>query len=169
MFLKYEHDGHVYNVEVEQEDENYFVTYDEKTYTLTAEEIKPGHLKIKLGEEFIKSIVSEEGDKKFVFVDGDVFEVKPVELSGVKERGKEDGDLKSPISGEVVDVKVEENDRVKEGDVLMVIEAMKMEYLIKAPYNGEVLSVNYEENEQIDIGEETLELEKEEKGEEKEE
>jgi 3-methylcrotonyl-CoA carboxylase alpha subunit len=42
----------------------------------------------------------------------------------------------------------------------MVIEAMKMEYLIRAPYNGTVKKVNFKENDQIEIGENTVELEK---------
>ena len=35
----------------------------------------------------------------------------------------------------------------------MVIEAMKMEYLISAPYDGKVKKVNFKENDQIEIGE----------------
>jgi len=43
----------------------------------------------------------------------------------------------------------------------MVIEAMKMEYLIRAPYNGKVKKVNFKEKDQIEIGQETIELTKE--------
>ena len=53
---------------------------------------------------------------------------------------------------------------MKKGDVLMVIEAMKMEYLIKAPYEGTVEKVNFKEDEQIDIGQITVELKKAEEG-----
>jgi len=40
----------------------------------------------------------------------------------------------------------------------MVIEAMKMEYLIRAPFTGVVKKINFKENDQIEIGQLTLEL-----------
>ena len=42
----------------------------------------------------------------------------------------------------------------------MVIEAMKMEYLIRAPYAGVVKKINFKENQQIEIGQVTLEVTK---------
>ena len=47
----------------------------------------------------------------------------------------------SPIQGSVVNVKVKPGDRVKKGDVLLVIEAMKLENDVVSPYDGEVLEV----------------------------
>lgn len=46
----------------------------------------------------------------------------------------------------------------------MVIEAMKMEYLIRAPYNGKVEKVNFKEKDQIEIGQNTVELIKNKEG-----
>ena len=159
MFINYEHKNHVYGVTVERRKNNYFITYDNAEYTVEAAEIKPGHLKIKLGDRVIKSIITEGDKEKFVFVDGDVFKVKPVELSAArKTKKKEEGDLSSPISGKVVSVKVKEGISVKKGDVIMVIEAMKMEYLIRAPHNGKVKKVNFKEKDQIEIGQITAEL-----------
>ena len=77
-----------------------------------------------------------------------------------KTKKKEEGDLSSPISGKVVSVKVKNGAYVKKGDVLMVIEAMKMEYLIRAPFNGKVKKVNFKEKDQIEIGQNTVELTK---------
>ncbi len=161
MFINYEHDNHIYNVTIERRQKHYFITYGNTEYKARAEEIKPGYLKIKLGDRIIKSVITEGEKEKYVFVDGNVFKVKPVELTGRKTTGKgkkEEGDLSSPISGKVVNVKVKNGDKVKKGDVLMVIEAMKMEYLIRAPFNGKVKKVNFKEKEQIEIGETTLEL-----------
>ena len=162
MFINYEHEKHVYNVTIERREGYYFVTYDNTEYKVEAEEIKPGQLKIKIGDKIVKAVITEGDDEKFVFVDGDVFRVKPVELTGakrVKKKGDE-GDLNSPISGRVVNVKVKEGDSVKKGDILMVIEAMKMEYLIRAPFDGKVKKVNFKENDQIEIGQITVDLEK---------
>ncbi len=42
----------------------------------------------------------------------------------------------------------------------MVIEAMKMEYLIRAPYAGTIKKVNFKEKDQIEIGQQTVEMTK---------
>lgn len=44
--------------------------------------------------------------------------------------------LKSFMPGNIPDVFVKEGDEVKEGDTLLILEAMKMKNLIKAPYDG---------------------------------
>lgn len=162
MFINYEHENHVYNVTIERRDKHYFITYDNSEYKVEAEETRPGQLKIKIGDRLIKSVITEGEKEKFIFVDGQVFRVKPVELTGMKKgKKKEEGDLSSPISGKVVSIKVKNGDSVKKGDVLMVIEAMKMEYLIRAPYGGLVKNINFKEKDQIEIGQTTIELEKE--------
>ncbi|MFN3598762.1 MAG: sodium-extruding oxaloacetate decarboxylase subunit alpha [Aquificaceae bacterium] len=48
------------------------------------------------------------------------------------------GDVASPISGKVVNIKVNVGDQVKEGDVLFVVEAMKMENEVHSPVDGVV-------------------------------
>ena len=162
MFINYEHENHVYNVSVERRKDQYFVTYDNTEYKVEADEIKPGYLKIKLGDRVIKCVITKGDKDKFVFVEGDVFKVRNIELTGAKKTKKKDeGNLNSPISGKVVSIKVKDGDKVKKGDVLMIIEAMKMEYLIRAPYNGKVKKVNFKENNQIEIGQNTVEITKE--------
>ena len=159
MFINYEHKNHVYNVTTERREKYYFITYDNAEYRVEAEETRHGQLKIKVGDRLIKAIITEGDKEKFVFVDGDVFKVKPVELTGTRKiKKKDEGDLSSPISGKVVNVKVKNGDSVKKGDILMVIEAMKMEYLIRAPYNAKVKKVNFKEKDQIEIGQNTVDL-----------
>ena len=50
--------------------------------------------------------------------------------------------VKSPMPGNILDVKVAVGDTVAEGDVLIILEAMKMENEIVAPCSGKVASVN---------------------------
>ncbi len=53
-------------------------------------------------------------------------------------RPRDVGDITSPISGKVVNIKVRVGQQVKEGDVLLVVEAMKMENEIHSPVDGVV-------------------------------
>ena len=50
--------------------------------------------------------------------------------------------IKSPFPGTILKVNVSAGQTVKSGDILMVIEAMKMENEIRAPKDGVVASVN---------------------------
>jgi 3-methylcrotonyl-CoA carboxylase alpha subunit len=162
LFINYEHDNHVYNITVERRDNQFFITYDNNEYTVTATELKPGLLSIQLGDRVIKSIITQGEEDKFVFLDGSIFKVKRIELTGRKKTEKREGDLHSPISGTVVSCKVQEGSKVKKDDVILIIEAMKMEYLIRAPYNGVVKKTYFKEKDQIEIGQLTAEIQKEE-------
>lgn len=160
MLINYEHDNLVYNISVERRDDHFYIMYDNNEYTVLAEEIKPGQLKIKLGDRVIKCVISEGEENKYVFIDGNIFKVKRIELTGRKKTKKMDENLNSPISGTVIDVKLKEGSMVEKDDVIMVIEAMKMEYLIRAPYNGKIKKIYFKQNDQIEIGQLTVEIKK---------
>jgi 3-methylcrotonyl-CoA carboxylase alpha subunit len=162
LFINYEHDNHVYNVTVERRDNQFFITYDNNEYTVSATELKPGLLSIQLGDRVIKSVITQGEEDKFVFLDGSIYKVKRIELTGRKKTEKREGDLHSPISGTVVSCKAKEGSKVKKDDVILIIEAMKMEYLIRAPYNGVVKKTYFKEKDQIEIGQLTAEIQKEE-------
>ncbi|GMQ28219.1 acetyl-CoA carboxylase biotin carboxyl carrier protein subunit [Algoriphagus confluentis] len=50
-------------------------------------------------------------------------------------------DIKAPMPGLILDLKVKSGDEVKKGDVVLILEAMKMENIIKAPGDGTVKEV----------------------------
>jgi glutaconyl-CoA decarboxylase len=49
--------------------------------------------------------------------------------------------ISAPMPGTILDVKVKEGDRVKRGDVMFILEAMKMENEIMAPGEGTVVQI----------------------------
>jgi len=57
----------------------------------------------------------------------------------------EEGAVRAPMAGKIVSVRVKEGDSVKLGEVLCVLEAMKMENEITAPKTGTVQGVNISE------------------------
>ena len=64
----------------------------------------------------------------------------------------------SPMPGKVIKVNVKEGDEVKEGDVLCVVEAMKMENNIKAMTSAKVAKVLVNEGDKVDVKNILIEL-----------
>ena len=67
--------------------------------------------------------------------------------------------LRSPLPGVILDVKVREGDTVKAGQLLMVLEAMKMENNIDAHQAGVVKSVNKRQGDSVLEGDVLLTIE----------
>jgi 3-methylcrotonyl-CoA carboxylase alpha subunit/acetyl-CoA/propionyl-CoA carboxylase biotin carboxyl carrier protein len=70
-----------------------------------------------------------------------------------------DGTVVSPMPGTVLEIRVAEGDRVVEGDVLGMMEAMKMELTLKAPFVGTVRSVHAAVGDQVALGATLFEVE----------
>ena len=68
------------------------------------------------------------------------------------------GGLTTPLPGVVVSVAVTVGSRVRAGEVLMVIEAMKMEHTISAPHDGTVRAIHFARGDRVPEGSELLEL-----------
>ncbi len=76
-------------------------------------------------------------------------EVPRFEIPGVEEDA---GSLHAPMPGRIVRVAVSEGDRVTDGQVVVVMEAMKMEHSLRAPHDGSVMSVRCRPGDQVEAG-----------------
>ena len=66
------------------------------------------------------------------------------------------GSLRAPLTGVVIEVRVAVGDVVAQGDVLMVVEAMKMLNELRARVAGEVESVLVEVRDRVELGADLL-------------
>ena len=107
--------------------------------------------------------------KKYrVIVDGQEFEVgiEPLDASELKQKPREtvmeqqaapaaragEETILSPMPGNILSVSVQNGSPVKKGQVLMILEAMKMENEIIAPRDAVVASVNVRSGMSVDTG-----------------
>jgi len=60
--------------------------------------------------------------------------------------------ITSPMPGNIVGIKVAVGDSVKSGDILCILEAMKMENEIMAPSNGTIASINVNKGANVNTG-----------------
>ncbi len=71
---------------------------------------------------------------------------------------KKANDIKAPMPGMILSVNVSEGQEVKEGDTLLILEAMKMENAISAPKDGTIKTVNAEKGGTVEKGELMIEM-----------
>jgi propionyl-CoA carboxylase alpha chain len=64
----------------------------------------------------------------------------------------EAGGLIAPMPGKVIDLKVKVGTKVKKGDTLVILEAMKMEHQVKASEDGKVTKLLVKKDEQLENG-----------------
>ena len=91
----------------------------------------------------------EVADELLIAEEGQVWRLSPwrVEGSGAATAG--DGAILAPMPGKIIAVGVAEGDRVKAGDKLVTLEAMKMEHSLTAPFDGTVTELNASEGAQV--------------------
>ncbi len=58
--------------------------------------------------------------------------------------------VEAPMPGTILDIKVQAGQSVKKGDVLVILEAMKMENEIMAPCDGKVTGVNVRKGDSVE-------------------
>ena len=107
--------------------------------------------------------VTVNGKKYAITFDGDKAKVNGKEYNfnvkegiDAKDTSSSNGEgtpIKAALPGNVLKVLVSEGDSISEGDVIAVIEAMKMETEIKSPVSGTVKSVEIEVGNKVQTGE----------------
>ncbi|RDV15239.1 acetyl-CoA carboxylase biotin carboxyl carrier protein subunit [Pontibacter diazotrophicus] len=63
---------------------------------------------------------------------------------------KKVNDVKAPMPGLILEIKVKPGQEVKKGDPIMILEAMKMENILKSPGDGVVKEVKVEEKQNVE-------------------
>ncbi|MFZ8826100.1 MAG: acetyl-CoA carboxylase biotin carboxyl carrier protein subunit [Candidatus Caldipriscus sp.] len=112
------------------------------------------------GEKFY--FVKVGGDFN-IFYNGKVYRLgKDRKIKDVEEERRVE--IRSPITGKVVSIKVQEGQRVKKGDALAVISAMKMEIILSSPDDAIVERVFKKEGELVNKDEIVIKLSFLEKG-----
>jgi 3-methylcrotonyl-CoA carboxylase alpha subunit len=120
------------------------------------------------GEDHTVYFSRNADEKGFVSFRGQTFEMQrldflPESLSPVRfETANSSNEIYSPMPGKVTKVFVKEGQKVTKGDVLLIIEAMKMENSIFSPADGIVEQINVELDDRVDPGKALIILEKKE-------
>ena len=97
--------------------------------------------------------VADHLDHARVFIGAHSIDIKPANpLLGSAGQASVGGSLNAPMPGTVTAIMKSAGDQVEAGEILMVMEAMKMEHAIKAPHAGTVTAFRFEAGQQVAEG-----------------
>ena len=99
------------------------------------------------------------GADRWVAAGPDAFSHRLAELVVEGAAAGAEGALEAPMPGSVLSVRVAAGDDVRAGEVLVVVESMKMELTLTAPRDARVLEVRVAEGDQVTQGQTLVELE----------
>ncbi|TAL61048.1 MAG: biotin/lipoyl-binding protein [Bacteroidetes bacterium] len=118
----------------------FHIIKDSKSYN--AEVLKANH------EE--KNFVIRVNGNKYTVQLKDKYDELLKELGIDITSAKKVKEMKAPMPGLVVDVKVKEGDLVKKGDALVVLQAMKMENILKSPADGTIKKIYIKKDDTVE-------------------
>jgi len=115
---------------------------------------------VRAGDQTRRVVVSVAGDRRHAFVDGEIYDLTVgTEGAGRRRAARAGADhLEAPMPAKVTAVLVEAGQHVRKGDVLVKLEAMKMEMAVRAPRDGTVASIACRVGELVQPGVGLLEL-----------
>ncbi len=119
-----------------------------------------GEYEVSDGARRTRVFVAGPPEAREVFIDGRVFrfDVASADQRRRKAGGVHGDTMMAPMPGTVIKVLVEPGQRVRRGDTLLKLEAMKMELPIRAPHDGTVKAIRCREGELVQAGVHLLDL-----------
>ncbi|MEQ9640844.1 MAG: acetyl/propionyl/methylcrotonyl-CoA carboxylase subunit alpha [Alphaproteobacteria bacterium] len=127
--------------------------------TASAERLADG-LAVNLDGLRRHAFVIEQGERLTVLADGHAWRLARRDpMAFATFEIEETGSVAAPLPGKIVQLIAKPGQKVRKGEPLLVMEAMKMEHTIAAPADGTVEKMNYAEGEQVDEGAELVSFE----------
>ncbi|MBO9618841.1 MAG: biotin/lipoyl-binding protein [Niabella sp.] len=139
-FVQFEYAGTLYNAQLEnQGDHQYNIQLNDAAYPVTIFEDQPG------------SYIVRYNGFDFTIWRNDILHIAADAIAPAAAVTSKTGAITAPMPGKVIKVAVEEGAVVKKGDLLLIVEAMKMENNILSPLDGVIRKINVKENDKVTV------------------
>lgn len=160
MKLFAEHEGEQHEIEIKTDGLKVYARIGEREYEVEAREVEPNTYLFNLGGKIFECYVAPKNAAGVNRVrQGTItFDLKlsdPKRLRGAQAFGgaaEGTAQIVTQMPGKVVRVVVEQGAEVKQGDSVIVVEAMKMQNEMKAPKDGVVKEIRAEAGATVNAG-----------------
>lgn len=164
MELKY--NNREYDLDLIKDNGNLNLKINGETVSFHARALTDNILPVYMNNRYVNIYAAEDEAHFYVSFEGRSFTFDKI-LEEEKTYGEDNGSsadrdaVKPPMPGSIVKVLVEPDQKVEEGDALIIVEAMKMETTLYSSIDGIVKEVNVEAGEQVDANKVLILVEKE--------
>ena len=135
-----------FKLSLEEKRKNYIqVTIGNKEYLVSVEHLSADELLLSIDDRVYDVIVNPNSTGFSVFLNGKSYTIEKKSASqilGKPASRQKKLDIKTSMPGRIVKVLLKEGDEVKEGQAVLILEAMKMENEIKSPQSGVITRLN---------------------------
>ena len=161
MKLQAELNNQTHEVEIKRAGEKVFARVDDREYELEASEVEPNVYLLKNDNKIYEVFVSPKPDQNAPYkvkIKNHEFEINlidPKRLRGAgvaSEHGEGIAEIKSAMPGKLVRILTAEGAEVKNGEGILIVEAMKMQNEMKSPKDGVVKEIRFAEGATVNAG-----------------
>ncbi len=135
-----------------------FITGDKK-FCASLKHLEENYLYFQLNEDYYKVYITEDS-KGYAYVQtnnysfklhrSDKLLIEDVFSGGGAQSGESSNQVTSPMPGKIIKIEVNDGDTIKKGDLLLIVEAMKMENNVVASRDGVIEKVNVKSGNMVD-------------------
>lgn len=139
----------------EKSKDDILVTLGKRKYRVSVDTLSPDEILLNIDGKVHNIVINSNSLSYSVYVNGKLFNVEKrsvlqlLEKKGVKPRKR---DVRTSMPGRIVKLFVKEGEDVKEGQAILVLEAMKMQNEIKSPQSGKVTQINPKAGDSVETG-----------------
>nr|WP_278356981.1 acetyl/propionyl/methylcrotonyl-CoA carboxylase subunit alpha [Acinetobacter lwoffii] len=146
-------------VQFRTQDQGFVASYNGQQIQIQGQLVDAHTLALQLAGKQQKLAFSQTEQGITLFQNGQSYKFSYLksDFNNQDEQGTENN-LIAPMPGVITQVLVVANDKVKKDDVLMTLEAMKIEYSIRAPHDGIIVSSYFQKGDQVKAGDELVEF-----------
>ena len=155
MKLQAELNNEKHEIEIKRDGENVFAKIDDREYRLTASEVEPNVYLLKNENQIYQVYVAPNGIVNIGVHQLEINLTDPKRLRGAKS-GAEHADgaveIKTAMPGKLVRILTEIGAEIKQGEGVLIVEAMKMQNEMKSPKDGIVREIRFAEGATVNAG-----------------
>ena len=138
-----------FDVKIRRAGDNFTLIIGEEEFSGSYSRMLDGGINVQFDKSNSICYTEKNLDEIYVFANGKnyFFKHQKVRFDSVEQEEVSDDRVLSPITGKLLDNKVAHGSQVSKGDVVLVLEAMKMEHRLTAPRDGKIASIT-----EVEIG-----------------
>jgi len=138
MFFRFQSGGQNVEVSLGQSGSGFFALIDGTRHEVEVLDRQPGHISLRFDGRPLTVHWADDGGRKWLSVGGCTYALDRPAARSSSIIGTLNGAaaIRAPMPAQVRAVQVKVGERVSNGEVLLLLEAMKMEIQIKAPADG---------------------------------